>query len=199
MLSPNEHRSPRTRRDCHIFQDGNERKQDLKTLNNERPSNRDTPAAATPVTVDASQTCPLWSTQMSFTSPEWRPGSSVYRVIPSFPRRATPPYVPNQMSPSWSSATAITVLWGSPSSVVYVLNDSLNRVTLTRSVLLAAKHLVVLVSGAEKARTLKEVLTSEPDEVRYPIHVLWPVLGKVTWLVDRDAARELQSSISTGG
>jgi 6-phosphogluconolactonase len=76
--------------------------------------------------------------------------------------------------------------------VVYVLNDTLNRVTLTRSVLLAAKHLVVLVSGEEKAQTLKEVLTSEPDEVRYPIHVLWPVLGKVTWLVDRDAARELR-------
>ena len=76
--------------------------------------------------------------------------------------------------------------------MVYVLNDTLNRVTLTRSVLLAAKHLVVLVSGEEKAQTLKEVLTSEPDEVRYPIHVLWPVLGKVTWLVDRDAARELR-------
>ncbi len=75
--------------------------------------------------------------------------------------------------------------------VVYVLNDTLNRVTLTRSVLLAAKRLVVLVSGEEKARTLKAVLTSEPDEVRYPIHVLWPVLDKVTWLVDRDAARDI--------
>jgi len=75
--------------------------------------------------------------------------------------------------------------------VVYVLNDTLNRVTLTRSVLLAAKRLVVLVSGEEKARTLKGVLTSEPDEIKYPIHVLWPVLDKVTWLVDRDAARDI--------
>ncbi len=75
--------------------------------------------------------------------------------------------------------------------VVYVLNDSLNRVTLTRSVLLAAKRLVVLVSGEEKARTLKGVLTGEPDEVKYPIHVLWPALDKVTWLVDRDAARDI--------
>jgi 6-phosphogluconolactonase len=71
---------------------------------------------------------------------------------------------------------------------VYVLDDTLNRVTLTRPVLLAAKRLAVLVSGQEKAQTLKEVLTGEPDEVKYPIHVLWPVLSKIVWLVDVGAA-----------
>jgi len=76
--------------------------------------------------------------------------------------------------------------------VVYVLdNTTMNRITLTHPVLLAARRLVVLVSGPEKAQTLHEVLTSEPDEVRYPIHVLWPVLDKMTWIVDRDAAREI--------
>jgi 6-phosphogluconolactonase/glucosamine-6-phosphate isomerase/deaminase len=55
----------------------------------------------------------------------------------------------------------------------------------------AASHLVVLVSGGEKAAILKELLTSEPDEVRYPIHALWPVLDKVTWLIDSEAARAL--------
>jgi 6-phosphogluconolactonase len=75
--------------------------------------------------------------------------------------------------------------------VVYVMDDTLNRITLTHPVLLAARRLVVLVSGAEKAQTLKEVLTSEPDEVKYPIHILWPALDKITWLVDRDAAKEI--------
>jgi len=75
--------------------------------------------------------------------------------------------------------------------VVYVLDEKLNRITLTHPVLSAASHLIVLVSGEEKADILKEVLTSEPDEVRYPIHVLWPVLNKVTWLVDKQAARQL--------
>ena len=64
--------------------------------------------------------------------------------------------------------------------VVYVLDEKLNRITLTHPVLCAASHLVVLVSGEEKAEILKEVVTSEPDEVRYPIHTLWPVLDKVT-------------------
>lgn len=75
--------------------------------------------------------------------------------------------------------------------VVYLLDDKLNRITLTHPVLSAASHLVVLVSGQEKAAILKEVLTSKPDDVRYPIHVLWPILNKVTWLIDKDAAKLL--------
>ena len=75
--------------------------------------------------------------------------------------------------------------------VVYVLDEKLNRITLTHPVLCAASHLTVLVSGAEKSAILKEVLTSEPDEIRYPIHSLWPVLDKVTWLVDSKAAQAL--------
>jgi 6-phosphogluconolactonase len=75
--------------------------------------------------------------------------------------------------------------------VVYVMDGDVNRITLTHPVLRAASHLIVLVSGQEKAGILKEVLTSEPDEVRYPIHVLWPILDKVTWLVDKEAAKSL--------
>jgi len=75
--------------------------------------------------------------------------------------------------------------------VVYVMDGKLNRITLTHPVLCAASHLAILVSGPEKAGILKEVLTSEMDEVRYPIHALWPVLDKVTWLVDKEAAKSL--------
>ena len=76
--------------------------------------------------------------------------------------------------------------------VVYVLDEKLNRITLTYPVLRAASRLVVLVSGEEKSGILKEVLTAEPDEVRYPIHLLWPVLDKIVWLVDSKAAKLLQ-------
>ena len=77
--------------------------------------------------------------------------------------------------------------------VVYVMDEKLNRITLTHPVLSAAKHLIVLVSGKEKASILREVMTSEPDEIHYPIHTLWPVLNKITWFVDRDAASFLDS------
>lgn len=74
---------------------------------------------------------------------------------------------------------------------VYVLDEDLNRITLTHPVLRAASHLVVLASGREKADILGKIMTSEPDEVQYPIHALWPVLDKVTWLVDTEAAKAL--------
>ncbi len=74
---------------------------------------------------------------------------------------------------------------------VYVQGEMLNRITLTHPVMQAARRLVVLVAGAEKARTLKDVFGSEPDEVRYPIHVLWPILDRITWLVDHAAAQDI--------
>ena len=77
--------------------------------------------------------------------------------------------------------------------VVYVLDKKQNRITLTLPVLCAASHIAVLVSGEEKAGILKEVLTHEPDEVQYPIHALWSILDKVTWLVDSSAAKLLSS------
>ncbi len=76
--------------------------------------------------------------------------------------------------------------------VVYALDEKLNRITLTHPVLRAASCLVVLVAGEEKSGILKEVLTAEPDEVRYPVHLLWPVLDKIIWLVDSKAAKLLQ-------
>jgi 6-phosphogluconolactonase len=78
-------------------------------------------------------------------------------------------------------------------TVVYVLDERLNRITLTHPVLRAASHLLVQVCGKEKAGVLKEVLTNEPDEVRFPIHALWPILDKVTWLVDSEAAQFIRN------
>jgi 6-phosphogluconolactonase len=79
---------------------------------------------------------------------------------------------------------------------VYLLDQQLadqaiNRITLTHPVLCAASQLFILVTGPEKAKILKEVLTGPPDEVRYPIHSLWPALDKITWLVDSHAAKLL--------
>ncbi|MBL7106856.1 MAG: 6-phosphogluconolactonase [Phycisphaerae bacterium] len=75
--------------------------------------------------------------------------------------------------------------------VVYCMNDKLNRITLTSPVISAAEHIMVLVSGEEKASVLKAVLNSKSDDVRYPIHFLWPVLNKVAWIVDKAAAKNI--------
>jgi 6-phosphogluconolactonase len=74
-------------------------------------------------------------------------------------------------------------------SAVYFMSGDYNRITLTHPVICAAKHLIILIGGLEKAEILKEVLCGEPDEIKYPVHTLWPILDKVTWLVDADAAK----------
>ena len=74
-------------------------------------------------------------------------------------------------------------------SAVYFMGGDYNRITLTHPVICAAKHLVILIGGSGKAEILKEVLCGEPDEIKYPVHTLWPILDKVTWLIDEDAAK----------
>ena len=49
----------------------------------------------------------------------------------------------------------------------------------------------MIVTCPDRNYVLVKVLTSEPDEVRFPIHTLWPVLDKITWLVDSQAAKLL--------
>ncbi len=76
-------------------------------------------------------------------------------------------------------------------SVVYLTDGDYSRITLTHPVLCAAKHLIILVSGVEKAHILHDVLGSKPDPVKYPVHTLWPILDKVTWIVDKGAGKYL--------
>lgn len=74
-------------------------------------------------------------------------------------------------------------------SPVYFMGEKCDRMTLTHPVLCAAKHLVILVSGSRKAEVVHQVLQGTPDEVKYPVHTLWPVLDRVMWIIDNEAAK----------
>ena len=76
-------------------------------------------------------------------------------------------------------------------SVVYLTDGNYSRITLTHPVICASDNLMILVSGPEKADILKEVLHAESDPVKYPVHTLWPILDKVTWVVDDAAGKKL--------
>ena len=74
-------------------------------------------------------------------------------------------------------------------SAVYFTDGNYNRITLTHPVITAARQLLILISGDEKAEIVEKVLHSEQDEVQYPVHTLWPILHKVTWLIDDKAGK----------
>jgi 6-phosphogluconolactonase len=65
------------------------------------------------------------------------------------------------------------------------------RVTVTYPFLNKAKSVLVLVSGADKAEILKEVLEGPRDPGRLPIQGITPA-GQMTWLLDTAAASFLQ-------
>jgi 6-phosphogluconolactonase/glucosamine-6-phosphate isomerase/deaminase len=76
------------------------------------------------------------------------------------------------------------------------IGTGLTYITLTHPLLHATRHIVISVTGLENAVTLRDVFAFEPDPIRYPVHALWPVLDRITWLVDTDAAKLLPRSLS---
>jgi 6-phosphogluconolactonase len=66
-----------------------------------------------------------------------------------------------------------------------------HRITLTPPVLNGATCVVFLVSGAEKADALQQVLEGDYQPDRLPAQIIRPANGRVLWLVDRAAARRL--------
>ena len=62
------------------------------------------------------------------------------------------------------------------------------RVTLTLPVINRASHVFFLVSGADKAQILKEVLMGPRDPERLPSQLIAPTNGILTLLLDRAAA-----------
>jgi 6-phosphogluconolactonase len=65
------------------------------------------------------------------------------------------------------------------------------RITLTLPVLNAARCVLFLVSGIDKAGALHEVLEGNGPAEKYPSKLVRPSAGRLIWFVDRAAASEL--------
>ena len=73
----------------------------------------------------------------------------------------------------------------------YVPKFETHRLTLTPSVINNARAVVIATEGAAKADALAAVLNGPRDPVTYPIQIVAPTDGHLTWLVDRAAAANL--------
>lgn len=76
--------------------------------------------------------------------------------------------------------------------VNYVEKLDANRLTMTFPIINNARNVIFLVSGAEKAEALREVLRGERQPDKFPSQNVKLTDGNLFWLVDRDAARLLQ-------
>jgi 6-phosphogluconolactonase len=70
------------------------------------------------------------------------------------------------------------------------------RITLTPAVLNEAAHVMFLVSGHDKAETLRSVLEGPYQPDLFPSQVINPAQGQLLWLVDKEAAGCLRSPLT---
>ena len=65
------------------------------------------------------------------------------------------------------------------------------RLTLTPAAINNARQVLFLVTGAEKAETVRAVLEGPVDPDRLPAQIVRPANGRLYWLLDREAAGRL--------
>ncbi len=70
-----------------------------------------------------------------------------------------------------------------------------DRLTFTPPLLNAARNVLFLVSGSEKADALHAILEGEYQPDEYPAQIVRPTNGEVVWMLDRAAAQKLQTSM----
>jgi 6-phosphogluconolactonase len=75
---------------------------------------------------------------------------------------------------------------------VFVEKLNSHRVTLLPAVLLAAKHTVLLVAGADKAGPLSDVLYAPHDPKKFPCQLTERDGGEVAWFLDPAAAAKVR-------
>ncbi len=73
----------------------------------------------------------------------------------------------------------------------YAPNLDSYRLTMTPPILNRTAHVIFLVVGADKAKTLAQVLEGSIDTNRLPAQLIKPEEGELTWLIDEPAASEL--------
>ncbi len=74
---------------------------------------------------------------------------------------------------------------------VWVPELNTNRLTLTVPVLNHAANIVFLVAGSDKAQVVREVLHGPYEPERLPAQLIQPDDGKLLWLLDQDAAKNI--------
>lgn len=79
-------------------------------------------------------------------------------------------------------------------AAVYVAEQQMHRVSLTPVIINAARRVVFLVVGREKAQVLKTVLEGPTDARRLPAQLITPRPGRLLWMVDQTAASHLAPS-----
>lgn len=82
-----------------------------------------------------------------------------------------------------------------PRTIVSVPGPKAGRVSMTAPVLNGARKIVFLVAGERKARIVRRILELNEPTAELPASLIRPRGGQLLWMLDRDAAAELDPTI----
>ncbi len=68
------------------------------------------------------------------------------------------------------------------------------RITITGKVINSARHVVFIVTGKNKSKIADNILNFSIDSNKYPASFINPVNGKLSWLLDKEAASLLKGN-----
>jgi 6-phosphogluconolactonase len=94
-----------------------------------------------------------------------------------------------------SPALQVTDRWAAPSRAPKRPNE---RVTMTLPVINAARHVMMIIAGTEKARILADVLIGPRGHERLPSQLVAPTTGELLLFVDKAAAFHLTQTGQSG-
>ncbi|HUN87630.1 MAG TPA: 6-phosphogluconolactonase [Terriglobales bacterium] len=81
----------------------------------------------------------------------------------------------------------------------YIDEVKMQRLTFSTPLINAAKQVVFLALGADKATVVREILAGVFDPERLPAQLIRPTRGKLTWILDEESASKLPPEIATHG
>lgn len=79
----------------------------------------------------------------------------------------------------------------------YIEEVKMTRVTLSPPLINAARHIVFVALGSDKATVVREVVTGVFDPERLPAQLVRPTEGQLMWIIDPAAAEKLPPGITT--
>lgn len=65
------------------------------------------------------------------------------------------------------------------------------RLTLTLPAINNARTILFIVTGADKAQIVTQIMQSEPSEIKFPARRINPIDGKLIWLLDVEAFKNV--------
>ncbi len=77
---------------------------------------------------------------------------------------------------------------------VFVEEVNMYRITFTADLINSAREIIFIVTGKEKARIMSVVFSGIVTPAKYPVQLINPLNGTITWYLDKEASALIKTT-----